>query len=162
LAARDTPATRSARAGGVDFTLYEYEHDPAAAAFGEEAAGKLGVDPGRMFKTLVADCSVRLVVGLVPVAAHLDLKALAAALGGKSAAMADPTAAERATGYVRGGISPLGQRKRLPTAVDESIAGWPTVFVSGGRRGLQLEIAPADLIRLTGAVVAPLARKVIA
>lgn len=144
-------------------TLHEYDHVADAGAFGEEAAAKLGVDPARMFKTLVADCggpsgAARLVVGLVPVASTLDLKALAAALGGKSATMADPGAAERATGYVRGGISPLGQRKLLPTAIDGSATAWPTVFVSGGRRGLQLELAPADLIRLTGAVVAPLRR----
>jgi Cys-tRNA(Pro)/Cys-tRNA(Cys) deacylase len=148
----------------VAVTLHEYDHDPTSTAFGEEAAGRLGTDPARMFKTLVADCPIdkgatRLVVGLVPVAAQLDLKALAAALGGKSATMADPAAAERATGYIRGGISPLGQRKRLPTAVDESVRDWPTVYVSGGRRGLQLELVPDDLLRLTGAVVAPLARR---
>ncbi len=161
MAARETPATRAVTSAGVAVTVHEYEHDPAAAAFGDEATAKLGVEPTRMFKTLVAQEAggARLLVGLVPVVAQLDLKALAAALGGKSATMADPTVAERATGYVRGGISPLGQRKRLPTAVDSSVTAHSTVFVSGGRRGLQLELAPDDLVRLTGAVVAPLARR---
>jgi Cys-tRNA(Pro)/Cys-tRNA(Cys) deacylase len=160
MAARQTPATRAAQAAGVAVTVHEYAHDPSATAFGEEAVDKLGVPPARMFKTLVAQDAGgdRLLVGLVPVDASLDLKALASALGGKSATMAAPAAAERATGYVRGGISPLGQRKRLPTAVDDSVTGFPTVFVSGGRRGLQLELAPADLVRLCDAVVAPLRR----
>jgi Cys-tRNA(Pro)/Cys-tRNA(Cys) deacylase len=158
VAAKATPATRAAQAARVPVTLHEYDHDANSTAFGEEAAGKLGVDPARLFKTLVADCAGRLAVGLVPVAATLDLKALAAALGGKTATMADPAVAERVTGYIRGGISPLGQRRRLPTAVDESVRHWPTVYVSGGRRGLQLEIAPDDLVRLTDAVVARLAR----
>jgi Cys-tRNA(Pro)/Cys-tRNA(Cys) deacylase len=160
VAARETPATRAAKSAGVVVTVHEYAHDPAAAAFGDEAATKLGVEPARMLKTLVAQETggTRLLVGLVPVAAQLDLKALAAALGSKSAAMADPAAAERATGYVRGGISPLGQRKRLPMAVDDSVTGLSTVFVSGGRRGLQLELAPDDLVRLCDAVVAPLRR----
>jgi Cys-tRNA(Pro)/Cys-tRNA(Cys) deacylase len=149
-----------AERAGVAVTLHEYDHDADTSAFGDEAAAKLGVDPARMAKTLVAEAAGRLLVGLVPVAATLDLKALAAALGAKNATMADPAAAERATGYVRGGISPLGQRKRLPTAIDESLLAWPTVLVSGGRRGLQLELAPDDLVRLTGAVVAALARKV--
>jgi Cys-tRNA(Pro)/Cys-tRNA(Cys) deacylase len=162
VSARQTPATRAAQQAGLPVTLHEYVHDASAPAFGAEAAAKLGVDPARMFKTLVADSAGRLLVGLVPVAASLDLKALAAALGAKSAALADPAVAERATGYVRGGISPLGQRKRLPTAVDASLVDWPTVFVSGGRRGLQLELAPDALLRLTDAVVAPLARKVAA
>jgi Cys-tRNA(Pro)/Cys-tRNA(Cys) deacylase len=158
VSARQTPATRAAQQAGVPVTLHTYEHDADASAFGSEAAAKLGVDPARMAKTLVAEAGGRLLVGLVPVAATLDLKALAAAHGEKSAVMADPAAAERATGYVRGGISPLGQRKRLPTAIDAGLLAHPTIYVSGGRRGLQMELPPAELVRLTGAVVAPLAR----
>ncbi|MDT0320756.1 Cys-tRNA(Pro) deacylase [Streptomyces millisiae] len=154
-----TPATVAASGAGVAFTLHAYEHDPAVASYGEEAARVLGVDPGRVFKTLVADVDGGLTVALVPVSASLGLKALAAAVGGKRAAMADPAAAERATGYVRGGISPLGQRRRLRTVVDRSAVDLPSVFVSAGRRGLEIELAPADLIRLTGAVTAPIARE---
>ncbi|MFD5321882.1 Cys-tRNA(Pro) deacylase [Streptomyces sp. NPDC127098] len=154
-----TPATVAASGAGVAFTLHAYEHDPAVASYGEEAARVLGVAPGRVFKTLVADVDGGLTVALVPVSASLGLKALAAAVGGKRAAMADPAAAERATGYVRGGISPLGQRRRLRTVVDRSAVDLPSVFVSAGRRGLEIELAPADLIRLTGAVTAPIARE---
>ncbi|WP_059009133.1 Cys-tRNA(Pro) deacylase [Streptomyces specialis] len=153
-----TPATVAATRAGVAFTLHAYAHDPAAPSWGEEAARALGADPGRVFKTLVAEVDGAWTVAVVPVAASLGLKALAAAVGGKRAAMADPAAAERATGYVLGGISPLGQRKRLPTVVDASATGHPTVFVSGGRRGLEIELAPAALIGLTGALVAPIAR----
>jgi Cys-tRNA(Pro)/Cys-tRNA(Cys) deacylase len=115
------------------------------------------VEPGRVFKTLVASVDGRLAVGVVPVSGALDLKALAAALGGKRATMAEPAAAERATGYVTGGISPFGQRSRLPVVVDASAQAWPTVFVSGGRRGLQVEVAPGDLVQLTGAILAGIA-----
>ncbi|MBN3928388.1 Cys-tRNA(Pro) deacylase [Streptomyces verrucosisporus] len=153
-----TPATVAATKAGVDFTLHSYEHDPAAPSYGEEAAEALGLDPGQVFKTLVADVDGALTVAVVPVSGSLDLKALAAAAGGKRAAMADPAAAERATGYVRGGISPLGQRKALPTVVDASAGGHATVCVSAGRRGLEIELAPADLVKLTGAVTAPIAR----
>ncbi|MFP8907636.1 Cys-tRNA(Pro) deacylase [Streptomyces atacamensis] len=153
-----TPATVAATKAGVDFTLHSYEHDPAAPSYGEEAAEALGLDPGQVFKTLVADVDGTLTVAVVPVSGSLDLKALAAAAGGKRAAMADPAAAERATGYVRGGISPLGQRKALPTVVDASAEGHATVCVSAGRRGLEIELAPADLVKLTGAVTAPIAR----
>ncbi|GAA3640126.1 Cys-tRNA(Pro) deacylase [Streptomyces chitinivorans] len=142
----------------MDFTLHSYEHDPAAPSYGEEAAEALGLDPGQVFKTLVADVDGALTVAVVPVSGSLDLKALAAAAGGKRAAMADPAAAERATGYVRGGISPLGQRRALPTVVDASAEGHATVCVSAGRRGLEIELAPADLVKLTGAVTAPIAR----
>ncbi|MEU2209849.1 Cys-tRNA(Pro) deacylase [Streptomyces hygroscopicus] len=153
-----TPATTALTAAGTDFTLHSYEHDPAAPSYGEEAAQALGVEPGRVFKTLVASVDDRLTVAIVPVSATLDLKALASAVGGKRATMADPTVAERTTGYVRGGISPLGQRKRLPTALDESATGYGTICVSAGRRGLEVELSPKDLASLTDAVVAPIAR----
>ncbi len=143
----------------MPYTLHEYEHDPGTTAFGDEVVRKLGQDPARVFKTLVADVTGKgLAVGIVPVAASLDLKALAAAVGGKRASMATVSEAERATGYVTGGISPLGQRRRLPSVLDESASAWPTVFVSAGRRGLQLELTPADLARLAGARLAPIAR----
>lgn len=142
--------------------MHAYEHDPAAVAaglaYGVEAARALGVDPGSVFKTLLAEVDGAPTVAVVPVEARLDLKALAAAVGGKRAEMADPAVAERVTGYVVGGISPLGQRRSLPTVVDSSAVARPTVLVSAGRRGLDVELAPADLVRLTGAVVAPVAR----
>ncbi|WP_405732129.1 Cys-tRNA(Pro) deacylase [Streptomyces sp. NBC_01537] len=154
-----TPATVVLEKAGTAFTLHAYDHDPSAAlGYGEEAAQALGTSPERVFKTLVADIDGSLTVAVVPVAGSLDLKALAAATGGKRAAMADPAAAERTTGYVRGGISPLGQRKRLPTVVDASALGHDTVFVSAGKRGLDVELAPADLVALTGAVTAPIGR----
>lgn len=153
-----TPATVALTAAGTAYTLHEYAHDPASPSYGEEAARALGVSPERVFKTLVADVDGELTVAVVPVAGSLDLKALAAAVGGKRAAMADPAAAERTTGYVRGGISPLGQRKRLRTVLDASAAGHPTVCVSAGRRGLEVELAPADLAALTSAVLAPIGR----
>ncbi len=142
----------------VAFTVHDYPHDPAAPSFGEEAAAALGVPTERVFKTLVTSVDGRLAVAVVPVAGSLDLKAFAAATGGRRAAMADPAEAERATGYVRGGISPLGQRRRLPTVVDSSALRFDTVFVSAGRRGLQLELAPADLVRLTAASTADIGR----
>src|SRR4051812_14066292 len=132
----------------VPYTLHEYEHDPAHVSFGLEAVEKLGLDPARVFKTLVADVDGTLVCCVVPVAAKLDLRAL-----GKRARMADERAAERATGYVVGGISPVGQRRRLPAFVDESALEHETIHVSAGRRGLELELAPGDLVRLTSATV---------
>jgi Cys-tRNA(Pro)/Cys-tRNA(Cys) deacylase len=138
----------------VPFTAHPYEADPHAGSYGQAAAQALGADPGRVYKTLVATVDGRLTVGVVPVAATLDLKALAAAVGGKRGAMAEPAEAERATGYVTGGISPFGQRSRLPVVVDATVHDWPTVYVSGGRRGLQLEVTPADLVAVTGATVA--------
>jgi Cys-tRNA(Pro)/Cys-tRNA(Cys) deacylase len=153
-----TPATVALTTAGVPFSVHSYAHDPAAASYGEEAAQAMGIAPERVFKTLVADVDGALTVAVVPVAGSLDLKALAAAAGGKRAAMADPAAAERTTGYVLGGISPLGQRKRLRTVVDDSALGHPTVFVSAGRRGLKVELAAADLVRLTGATTAPIGR----
>lgn len=153
-----TPATVALTAAGVDFTLHAYEHDPRAASYGLEAAEALGVEPGRVLKTLLASLDGGLVVGIVPVDGQLDLKALARALGGSKAVMADVAAAERATGYVAGGISPIGQRRAHPTVVDVSATGWPTVFVSGGRRGLDVELAPADLVAVTAATTAPIGR----
>jgi Cys-tRNA(Pro)/Cys-tRNA(Cys) deacylase len=154
-----TPATVALEAAGVPFTVHAYTHDPATTAgYGEEAAQALGVGQDRVFKTLLADVDGKLTVGVVPVGGRLDLKALAAAVGGKHAAMADPAAAERSTGYVLGGISPLGQRRRLPTVVDGSAAGHGTVFVSAGRRGLEVELAPGDLLALTGGTTAGIAR----
>ncbi|MGP4002838.1 Cys-tRNA(Pro) deacylase [Streptomyces sp. 8N706] len=153
-----TPATVALAASGRTFTVHSYEHDPAAPSYGEEAARALGVEPARVFKTLLTEVDGALTVAVVPVAGSLDLKALASALGGKRAAMADPAAAERATGYVRGGISPLGQRRRLPTVLDVSASAHTTVCVSAGRRGLEIELAPADLAALTDAVLAPIAR----
>jgi Cys-tRNA(Pro)/Cys-tRNA(Cys) deacylase len=153
-----TPAILAARRAGIEFRIHEYAHDPGAASYGLEAAAALGVAPERVFKTLVAEVDGRLVVAVVPVAARLDLKALAAAAGGKRAALAEAAAAERATGYVTGGISPLGQRRRLPTWLDASAAGHATIHVSAGRRGLEIELQPAELARLTGARLAPLAR----
>ncbi|MGW2844539.1 Cys-tRNA(Pro) deacylase [Streptomyces sp. NPDC001274] len=153
-----TPATVALTASGTPFTVRSYEHDPAAASYGEEAAEALGVSPDRVFKTLVAEVDGALTVAVVPVAGTLDLKALAAAVGGKRAAMADPAAAERTTGYVRGGISPLGQRKRLRTVLDASARDHGTICVSAGRRGLEVELAPEDLAALTGAVFAEIGR----
>ena len=152
-----TPATVALTRAAIDFTLHAYEHDPRAASYGLEAAAALGVEPERVFKTLLAEVDGALTVGIVPVTAQLDLKALAAAVNGKKARMADVAAAERATGYVAGGISPLGQRKRLPTVLDTSATKFETLFCSAGRRGLEVELAPDDLIRLAGAVVADIA-----
>ncbi|MEV4938609.1 Cys-tRNA(Pro) deacylase [Streptomyces zaomyceticus] len=153
-----TPATVALTAAGTPFTLHAYEHDPASPSYGEEAAEALGVSPDRVFKTLVADVDGELTVAVVPVAGQLDLKALASAVGGKRAAMADPAAAERTTGYVRGGISPLGQRKRLRTVLDASASDHASVCVSAGRRGLEVELSPTDLAALTSAVLAPIGR----
>ena len=157
---KGTPATVAATRAGITFTLHPYETagDETHASYGEAAAHALGVPYDRLFKTLVAEVDGNLTVAVVPVSATLDLKALAVAAGGKRAAMADPVQAERVTGYVRGGISPLGQRKSLPTVVDASVSGFPTIYVSAGRRGLQIELAPGDLVRLTGAATAGIAR----
>ncbi|HWS32197.1 MAG TPA: Cys-tRNA(Pro) deacylase [Actinoplanes sp.] len=154
--AAGTPATVLLTAERVAHTLHPYEVSPDAANYGALVAEALGVAPELMFKTLVAEVDGRLVVGVVPVTGDLDLKALAAAAGGKRAALADRAAAERSSGYVRGGISPLGQRKRLPTVIDDTAAELDLMYVSAGRRGLQVALAPADLIRLTGAAVAPI------
>lgn len=153
-----TPATVALTKAGIPFTLHEYEHDPRAASYGLEAAEALGLDPAVVFKTLMASADGKLAVGIVPVTSQLDLKALARALGVSKAVMADVAAAERATGYVAGGISPVGQRRPHPAVLDESALAFDTVYVSGGRRGLDLGIAPADLVRVAGATVARIAR----
>lgn len=153
-----TPATVALTRAGVPFSEHPYEHDAAAASYGLEAAEVLGLEPERVFKTLFTVVDGRLVVGIVPVSGQLDLKALAAAVGGKRATMADPADAERATGYVVGGISPIGQRKPHRTVLDESALGYDTVYVSGGRRGLDLGLSPSDLVRVTDATVAAIAR----
>ncbi len=157
-AAGGTQATVALTEAGVAFTVHEYAHDPRADSYGLEAAEAMGIDPGRVFKTLFADLDGALVVGVVPVAGQLDLKALARALDGRKAVMADPRAAERATGYVVGGISPLGQRRAHPTVVDETALDHETVFVSAGRRGMEVELSPAELVRMTAARVAPIRR----
>ncbi|MEY3734436.1 MAG: hypothetical protein RL347_1795 [Actinomycetota bacterium] len=152
-----TPALVILQRAGVAHTVHTYEHDPAAQSFGMEAAQALGLDPATVFKTLLAEVDGAAVVAIVPVAGQLDLKGLAAARGGKRARMMEVAAAERMTGYVAGGISPLGQRKALPTVIDLSAEGLPTMYVSGGQRGLDIGIAPADLAQLTNATYAPIA-----
>ena len=152
-----TPALQLLAREGVAHEVRAYDHDPAVTAYGLEAAEALGVDPAQVFKTLLADLGGELVVAIVPVVGSLDLKALAAALGGKKATMADPRTAERTTGYIVGGISPLGQKKRLRTVIDASADAYATVLVSAGRRGVDVELAPADLARLTGALTASIA-----
>jgi len=153
-----TPATVALSAAGIAFEVRAYEHDPRAESYGLEAAEALGVDPARVFKTLLASLDGSLVVGIVPVTGQLDLKALARALGGSKAVMAEVAAAERATGYVAGGISPVGQKRRHRTVLDASALQHETVLVSGGRRGFDLELAPADLVAITGAVTATIGR----
>lgn len=157
MAGRGTTATLALERAKIPFTLHEYAHDPRHESYGLEASEALGVPPERVFKTLVAAVDGSLAVGVVPVHRQLDLKALAAATGGKRAALAEVTAAERATGFVAGGIAPVGQRRRLPVVVDESALALETMFCSAGRRGLEIEIAPADLIRAAGANVAAIA-----
>lgn len=156
--ASGTPATALLTRLGIDFTERPYSHDPRAESYGLEAAEALGVDPDRVFKTLMVDVDGELCVGVVPVSGSLDLKAMAAALGGKKAQMADKDAAQRATGYVLGGISPVGQKKTHRTVLDETVELHDTVLVSGGRRGLDIELSPADLQRVTAAVLADVAR----
>ena len=163
-----TRAVEELRRARVSFTLHEYDDVQATArsgrdrerrpSYGEDAAAALGVDPRRIFKTLVASVDGRLVVAIVPVAGELDLKRLAAVSGGRRADLADPVAAERSTGYVVGGISPLGQRRKLPTFLDVSALEWPTVYVSAGRRGLQIEVSPADLLAACGGIAEPIGR----
>jgi Cys-tRNA(Pro)/Cys-tRNA(Cys) deacylase len=145
VAGKGTPAIVAAERAGIVFRVHEYAHDPKADSYGLEAAEKLGVDAARVFKTLVVEVDGTLTVAVVPVAAQLDLKVL-----GKRVTMADPKLAERTTGYVAGGISPLGQRKRLSTLIDESAFEFETIHVSAGRRGLEIELAPADLLAFTG------------
>jgi Cys-tRNA(Pro)/Cys-tRNA(Cys) deacylase len=148
-----TPAIVAAERAGVAFRVHEYAHDEAAGSYGLEAVEKLGVDPARVFKTLVVSVDGRLEVAVVPATAQLDLKAV-----GKRAELADMRRAESATGYVAGGISPLGQRKRLPLHLDATALDHETIFVSAGRRGLEIELDPRDLARLTDATVDPISR----
>ncbi len=153
-----TPATVALTAAGIDFEVRAYEHDPRVASYGTEAATALGADPAQVFKTLLASLDGKLVVGIVPVSGQLDLKALARALGGSRAVMAEVAAAERATGYVAGGISPVGQKRSHPTVLDASALDHETILVSGGRRGFDIELAPRDLVAITSAVTAPIGR----
>ena len=154
MAAKVTPAVKAVKAAGIAFRLMEYEYDPSADAIGLHAAAAMGLDPAVVYKTLIVQLEPKaLACAVIPVAAKLDLKALAAAAGAKKADMADPTLAERTTGYMVGGISPLGQRKALPTFIDASAEALLEVVVNGGRRGLQIALAPADLARITKAVV---------
>jgi Cys-tRNA(Pro)/Cys-tRNA(Cys) deacylase len=158
VAGRGTTATIALERAKIPFSLHEYVHDPRSGSYGLEASDALGVPPERVFKTLVAAVDGgSLAVGVVPVHRQLDLKALAAAVGGKKAVLAEVAAAERATGYVAGGISPVGQRKRLPVVLDASALELGTLFCSAGRRGLEIEISPADLVRAAAATVAPIA-----
>ncbi|MEU6206965.1 Cys-tRNA(Pro) deacylase [Micromonospora musae] len=157
MAGQGTPATALLTKRRVAHSTHPYDVSPDAPNYGALVAAALGVPPERVFKTLVTVVDGALAVAVVPVTGELDLKALAAAVGGKRATLADRVAAERATGYVRGGISPLGQRKRLPTVLDSSALTFPTIYVSAGRRGLQLQLTPADLVALTDAGTAPLA-----
>jgi Cys-tRNA(Pro)/Cys-tRNA(Cys) deacylase len=169
MSGRGTPALAALIAAGVAHVVHEYaapepgggrDHD-GRPHYGPDAAAALGVEPSRIFKTLVASVDGRLVVGVVPVSGELDLKALATAAGGHRAELARPETAERATGSVIGGISPLGHRRPMPVYVDSRVTGFATIFVSGGRRGLQVELAPGDLVRLAGATLAPIARTVV-
>ena len=153
-----TPATTLLARLGVPYDVHPYDHDPAAASYGLEAAEAPGVPAAQVCKTLLVRTDAGLAVGVVPVDRQLDLKALAAALGVKKVAMAEPTEAERVTGYVVGGISPVGQRRALPTVVDDSVLALERVYVSGGRRGLDLSLSPQDLVAATRATTAPIAR----
>lgn len=145
-----TPALAVLGRAGVWHRVHRFGHDPTITAFGREAASALDVAPARVLKTLVCASGASLVLAVLPVTSELDLKLLATVLGTRSAALADPAVAERATGYVVGGISPIGSRRPLPVVVDEAAAGWQTVFVSGGRRGLEIELAPDDLLMVSG------------
>ncbi len=153
-----TPATVALKAAGIPFTEHAYDHDPANRNYGEEAATVLGLDPEQVFKTLMVEVDGRLSVAVVPVTGKLDLGALAAAVNGKRAVLADPVVAERKTGYLVGGISPIGQKSLLPTVLDETAELFDSVYVSGGKRGFDIELAPSDLIAITAATVAAIAR----
>lgn len=146
-----TPAIKIAKKKKIKFKIHEYDHDPSAEAYGKEAADKLGVDPDLVYKTLVTADGKNLFVAIVPVMKRLDLKSLAKAVGVKKLAMADIKVVEKTTGYVVGGVSPLGQKKRLPTIIDSSAENYETIYVSGGRRGLDIELSPRDLSSLLGA-----------
>lgn len=153
-----TPAVDQARKAGIAHRIHEYSHDPVNESYGLEAAGKLGLDPAQVFKTLVVSLDGKaLAVGIVPVVGKLNLKQIAKAAGAKKAAMADPVEVERVTGYVLGGVSPLGQKKRLKTFIDDSATALSTIHVSAGRRGLEIELSPQDLARLTSGTFVPIA-----
>lgn len=151
-----TPATKAAEKAGITFSIHEYSHKAEASSYGEEASVLLGINPQQVFKTLLIACNStgKLAVAIVPVSHQLNLKAVAKALSFKKVSMANPHQAEIATGYVLGGISPLGQKKHLPFVIDESVSNFKTVYVSGGRRGLEIELNPADLIQLCQAKIA--------
>ncbi|WP_022963684.1 Cys-tRNA(Pro) deacylase [Halopseudomonas pelagia] len=154
-----TPATKLLDKAGIDYRLHRYQHDPKAESYGGEAADKLDLNPARVFKTLLASTDAHeLLVAIVPVNGMLDLKALATAANAKRITMADPAAAQRSTGYLLGGISPLGQKKFLRTFIDNSAQQWPTLYVSGGRRGLEIELAPTDLADQTRGEFASISR----
>lgn len=156
-----TPAINAAKKAKVAYQVHEYEHDPSAESYGEEAAVALGLDPAQVFKTLLVAVNgdnKKLAVGVVPVSGQLDLKAMATALKAKKVVMANPQDAERATGYVVGGISPLGQKKRLPLVLDSSAESYATICMSAGRRGLEIEMAAADLLKLTLGTLAAIGR----
>lgn len=157
MSSASTPAIAVLVRGKFPHTLHPYEHDPRSTAFGDEVVAMLGRDPRQVFKTLVASVDGQLTVGVVPVAAHLNLKALAASVGGKKCAMAPVAEAERSSGYVAGGISPLGQRKALPTVIDRSALDFETIYVSAGKRGLQVELKPQDLATATRGTLAAIA-----
>ena len=153
-----TPATAALTAAGIRFLPHSYDHDPTNTNYGTEAASALGLDPEQVFKTLLADVDGALVVAIVPVTGMLDLRALARAVGGKKAVMADPAVAQRKTGYIVGGISPVGQKTPHTTVLDETAELYPSIFVSGGRRGFDIELAPADLLSITNGQIAAIAR----
>jgi Cys-tRNA(Pro)/Cys-tRNA(Cys) deacylase len=165
MGTQGTRATEVARSAGIPFELHEYPHDARSTlheggrGYALEAVEALGLDPDRVYKTIVVSVDGRLGLAIVPASGDVDLKAAANVLGGRKSAIAPAADAERATGYVLGGISPLGTRRTLPVAVDSSATGWPTIHVSAGRRGLEIELRPADLVSLTGAVLAPIARR---
>ena len=165
MGSQGTRAIDAARRAGIPYVVHEYAHDARASTrdggrgYALEAVEALGIDAARVFKTIVVAVDGRLGLAVVPADTEVDLKAVAAAVGGRKAAIAPPSEAEKATGYVLGGISPLGTRRPLPTVVDASAASWPTIHVSAGRRGLEIELAAADLVALVGGSVAPVARR---
>jgi len=145
-----TPAVNIAKKAKIDYILHSYTHDPASASYGEEASEKLGISSDRVFKTLVAQIDSReLVVAVIPVSSMLSMKQIAKVSGGKKAEMAKGVDVERSSGYILGGVSPLGQKKRLRTFIDSSAANFATIYVSAGRRGLEIELSPNDLVKIT-------------
>ena len=156
-----TPATVAIRSSGLPFTLHSYRHDPRARYFGLVGAQELGVDPERVFKTLVVQLEPghnALATAVIPAEHHLDLKAIASLCNAKHATLAEPALAQRVTGFVRGGISPLGQKHHMPILIDRAACEFPTIFVSGGRRGLSIEMAPGDVVKATGAMLAAISK----